>query len=288
MNVGELGKLYSDKEVIFSEGDKGDMMYVIQSGKVKITKKTALKEMVIAEIGSGEIFGEMALFDRLPRSATAAASGEARVLSIDKKKLFASISRDPTLVFKLLESMSRRIRTLNDNIAGLKKQEARTMKLCLSMDETCRMILDEASNLVQAERGSVMLLDEQGKLLRIKVAFGKEADDKLKLCVGEGIAGDVMKSGKAELINNVRQDTRFVSGKMEISSMLCVPLRSRERTLGVINMSNGSARLFTLDDLKMLRSLAVYASIAIQNAWNLCTLKEATSEVLKHATLLDM
>ncbi len=230
----------------------------------------------------------MALFDRLPRSATAAALGEARILSVDKKKLFASISRDPTLVFKILESMSRRIRDLNENLAGLRKQETRTMKLGLDMDATCRLILDEAKHLIPSERGSVMLVDEKDKALSIKAAFGTEAGDKLKLTVGEGIAGDVIKSGKAELINNVSQDSRYVPGKMQMSSMLCVPLRSQERTFGVINMSNGSGRLFTLDDLKLLRSLAVYASLAIQNAWNLSYLKEATSEVLRHATLLDM
>lgn len=288
MSEGELGRLYADSEVIFSEGDKGDAMYVIQSGKVKITKRTASKEILIAEIGSGEMLGEMALFDKLPRSATAVAVGEARILRVDKKKLFASISRDPTLVFKILESMSRRIRALNEDLAGLRKQEARKMKLCLDMDATCRMIIDEASNLINAERGSVMLLDEKDNTLIIKAAFGGEAEDKLKLCIGEGIAGDVMESGKAELINNAREDSRFVAGRLEISSMLCVPMRSRERTIGVINMSNGSDRLFTLDDLKLLRSMASYASLAIQNAWNLCSLKEAAGEVLRHATLLDM
>lgn len=288
MSEGELGRLYADGEIIFKEGDKGDAMYVIQSGKVKLTKNIASKEIVLAEIGHGEILGEMALFDRLPRSATAAASGEARILSVDKKKLFASISRDPTLVFKILESMSRRIRGLNENLAGLRKQEAMTLKLGLDMDATCRLILDEAKHLIPSERGSVMLVDEKDKSLSIKAAFGTEAGDKLKLTVGEGIAGDVIKSGKAELINNVSQDSRYVPGKVEISSMLCVPLRSPERTFGVINMSNGSERLFTLEDLKLLRSFAVYASLAIQNAWNLSSLKDAASEVLRHATLLDM
>jgi CRP-like cAMP-binding protein len=288
MKEGELGRLYADREVIFSEGDKGDTMYVIQSGKVKISKKTASKEIVIAEIGSGEILGEMALFDRLPRSATATALGETRILSIDKKKLFATISRDPTLVFKILESMSRRIRRLNENIAGLRKQEAMTAGLCLDMDATCRLILDEAKHLVRSDQGSVMLFDEKDKSLCIKAAFGVETAHKLKLGFGEGIAGDVMKSGKAELINHVRQDSRFVPGEVGISSMLCVPLRCQERTFGVINISNSSEQLFTLDDLKLLHSLAIYASLAIQNAWNLSSLKDATSEVLRHATLLDM
>ncbi len=162
------------------------------------------------------------------------------------------------------------------------------MKMCLGMDAIWRMIIDEAHDLIDAERGSVVLLDEKDKSLKIKAAFGEEADDKLKLGIGEGIAGDVIKSGKAELINNARLGSRFATGRLEISSMLCVQLRSSERTIGVINMSNGSDLLFTLDDLKLLRSMASYASLAIQNAWNLCSLKEAVSEVLRHATLLDM
>jgi len=58
----------------------------------------------------------MALFDRLPRSATAIAVGDARILSIDKKKLISSISRDPTLAFKILETMSQRIRRLDEDL----------------------------------------------------------------------------------------------------------------------------------------------------------------------------
>ena len=114
MKDGELGKLYSDSEFVFKEGDKGESMYVIQSGKVRITKNTPAGEVTIATLKSGEIFGEMALFDKMPRSANALATGEARVLSIDRKKLFTTISRDPTLVFKIIESMSQRIRGLND------------------------------------------------------------------------------------------------------------------------------------------------------------------------------
>lgn len=123
MRNGELGRVYNDGEVICREGEKGDGMYVIQSGKVLITKKTQAGDLTLASLQSGDFFGEMALFDKMPRSATAAAQGEARVLSIDKKKLFLSISHDPTLVFKILETMSARIRKLDDILA--EKSEVR-------------------------------------------------------------------------------------------------------------------------------------------------------------------
>jgi len=116
MKDSELGKAFSDGDVIFREGEKGEMMYVIQAGNVKITKNTKSGEVTLATLTSGDIFGEMALFDRMPRSATAVASGDARILSIDKKKLFTTISRDPTMVFKVLETMSQRIRILDEEL----------------------------------------------------------------------------------------------------------------------------------------------------------------------------
>ena len=118
-----LGRTYEDGEVIFREGDKGEGMYVIQAGKVKITKQTTSGEVTLSVLEDGDIFGEMALFDKLPRSATATASGEARVLSVDKTKLFTLISRDPTTTFKIIETMSSRIRKLSAEISQYKKTE---------------------------------------------------------------------------------------------------------------------------------------------------------------------
>ena len=94
---------------------------MIQSGNVRITKKTDKGEVEISVLREGDIFGEMALFDRLSRSATATAIGNTTVLSIDKKKLFQTINRDPTLAFKLLESMSKRIRMMDEEVARMKE-----------------------------------------------------------------------------------------------------------------------------------------------------------------------
>ena len=288
MKDGELGRTYTNAEIIFKEGDKGDTMYVIQSGGVTITKKTAAGEITIANLAAGEIFGDMALFDKMPRSATARSSGEARILSIDRKKLFTTIGRDPTLVFKVIESMSRRIRKLNEDLTGLKNSRKSAVRGCAEPEDTCTLILEEARNMIKSDNGSIMLIADDGKTLTIRAAFGQESDPKAALKVGDGLAGDVLKTGKAELVNDVRHDPRFVPGAAAITSILCVPLKTGEHPLGVINLSNSSEKVFTLEDLKLLHALGVYASIAIQNAMNFSHLNSAAESVIRHATLMGM
>lgn len=287
MIAGELGKVYEDREVIFREGDKGDAMYVIQSGEVKITRQSGTNEVTIAILGPGEIFGDMALFDKSPRSATATSAGGARVLSIDRKKLFTTINRDPTLVFKLLETMSRRIRKMNLDLAELRKRSDETALRHLDLKESCALILSEAKMIIPADNGSLMLLGSDGAL-SIQAAFGTDCNPKQHLAAGDGIAGDVIGTGKAELVNDVSGDARFKAGdSMKIVSLLCAPIKIGGHCLGVMNMSNCSEKKFTIEDLKLLHSLAIYASVAIENARNFAGLKDATDRVLAHVTILD-
>jgi CRP-like cAMP-binding protein len=74
----------------------------------------------LAEFGSGEIFGEMAMFGRNKRSATVRAVGEARVITIDRKMFMQKIHQDPSLAMRIMEKMSERIRTLNDSLTNAK------------------------------------------------------------------------------------------------------------------------------------------------------------------------
>ncbi len=286
MREGELGRVYTNGEAICREGERGEAMYVIQSGKVKITKHSPAGELMLATLGSGDFFGEMALFDKLPRSATATALGEARVLSVDKRKLFSTISNDPTLVFKILETMSQRIRRLNETFTVLSKEKSEMLKIFCNVDDICQMVLTEAKELVTADNGSIMMYDEKTDSLSIKAAFGVESDKKLTFSAGEGIAGDVFKSGKAELVNNVAIDHRFKPGDIQLRSIMCVPIRCNTEHVGVMNMSLCSDRLFTMDNLKALSYFSTYAGMAIQNAKNLSSFRNATDKILSHATLL--
>ena len=120
MAGGELGKVYKNGEVIICEGDEGKCMFVIQEGEVEVLIAGENdNEIRLGVRGEGEFFGEMAIFDRDVRSATVKALGDARVLTVDKKNFMRRVHEDPSLAFRLVETMSHRIRELGEEVARL-------------------------------------------------------------------------------------------------------------------------------------------------------------------------
>ena len=115
---GALGKIYRDGDVILHQGATGDSMYVIQGGRVEVLQHSDNgEEQHLAFLERGDFFGEMAVFEKETRSATVRASGEARILRIDKKTLLTRIRDDPLLAVNLLKTMSHRVRELNTEVA---------------------------------------------------------------------------------------------------------------------------------------------------------------------------
>jgi CRP-like cAMP-binding protein len=120
MGKGDLGRTFSDGEIITRQGDVGDCMYVIQEGKVQVLVEKDGVETPLRIANEGEFMGEMAIFDHEERSATLRALGGARLLTIDKKNFLKRIHQDPSLAFRLVQMMSKRVRDLSDEIARLK------------------------------------------------------------------------------------------------------------------------------------------------------------------------
>lgn len=120
MKASELGKVFGDGEIIVRQGEAGDVMFEILSGRVEVLQKREGQEVRLAILGKGDFFGEMAIFEREVRSATVRALGEVRVLTVDKKILLRRISEDPSLALRILEKMSHRIRELDNELVGLR------------------------------------------------------------------------------------------------------------------------------------------------------------------------
>lgn len=120
MSRGALGKVYHDGEVIVRQGETAGGLFVIQEGRLEILSESEGKETRIRIAGEGELIGEMAIFERQVRSATARALGEARVLTVDRKNFLRRINEDPSLAFRVVETMSRRVRELSAEVVRLK------------------------------------------------------------------------------------------------------------------------------------------------------------------------
>lgn len=118
-----LGKSYADGEAICRQGEHADAMYVVQEGVLHVFREEDGIETLVGQLGPGAIFGEMAIFDRQPRSATVCAAGAARVLTLDKRAFLRQIHDDPTLVWLILERMSLNVRRLTSDVARLKRGE---------------------------------------------------------------------------------------------------------------------------------------------------------------------
>ena len=119
METGAIGKLYHDGEVIVREGEAGDCMYVVQAGQVEVLQGKENGEVRLAVLNKGDFFGEMAIFEREVRSATVRALGKVRVLTVEKKNFLRRIHEDPSLAFRIVQTMSSRIRELSGEVARL-------------------------------------------------------------------------------------------------------------------------------------------------------------------------
>ncbi len=120
MEPGALGKVYRNGEIILREGEVGDCIYVIQSGRVEVLHERNGKAVQLVVLGEGDTFGEIALLERGTRSATVRALGQVRVLTLDKRTILRRIHEDPSLVFRTMQGMARRIRELSAELARIK------------------------------------------------------------------------------------------------------------------------------------------------------------------------
>ena len=154
----------------------------------------------------------------------------------------------------------------------------------IDLQKILQTVMEKISDLLQPDTWSLLMLDEAGKELYFEIAIGAGAD-KLKdvrLKVGEGIAGWVAQNGEPVLIEDVKRDPRFTSRidditQMDTRSVVCVPIKGKEKILGVIELVNCLGReSFRKSDIPILKSLADYAAIALENARYIQRIHELT------------
>ena len=120
--MADLGRLYTNGETIIRQGEEGDAMFVIQSGKVHVIVEQDGAEMLVRSAGPGEVIGEMALVEREVRCATIRACGEVRVIRVDKQTFLRRVHEDPSLAFRVVKALSHRVRELTAEVASLMRR----------------------------------------------------------------------------------------------------------------------------------------------------------------------
>src|SRR5215467_4702741 len=114
-----FGKEFPKGTVLFREGEPGKEMFVLQSGKVAISKHVRDVEKVLATLGPGEFFGEMAIISNKPRNATATVAEEAKVLVIDPKTFEGMIRGNSEIAVRMIKKLSERLSEADGQIENL-------------------------------------------------------------------------------------------------------------------------------------------------------------------------
>lgn len=114
--IDRFAKDYEPGTVLFREGDPGDFMYVIQSGSVEIRREIGDLERVLAVLPAGEFFGEMALINARPRSATAVVREPSRLLVIEPRTFEAMLRGRVEIAVRLIRTLASRLERANQQI----------------------------------------------------------------------------------------------------------------------------------------------------------------------------
>ncbi len=171
----------------------------------------------------------------------------------------------------------------NTEITELKRQIERlslfhevgkALASTLDLQKILQTIMEKISDFLQPDTWSLLMLDDKTHELYYEMAIGTDANQlkDIRVRMGEGIAGWVAENGEPILVSDIKTDSRRMvrgdaSAHPEARSIVCVPVKGREKILGVIELVNTTSKeRFHDQDIPMLKNLADYAAIALENA----------------------
>jgi diguanylate cyclase (GGDEF)-like protein len=160
---------------------------------------------------------------------------------------------------------------------------ARALTSSLELEEILGAIMDKMAQFFGPERWSMLMVDDKAGELYYAIAVGENTESLkgLRVPLGEGVAGWVASTGNPLVVPDVALDPHWSAfankhPDLKIKSIACVPVRSGNKTLGVIQLLNSKLDLLSEYSISFLRILCDYAAIAIQNARSMTLIQELT------------
>ena len=114
-----FGRDFPTGHVLFRDGDDGHEMFVVQSGKIRISKSVRDVEKTLVVLGAGEFFGEMSILNNQPRSATATIDEDAKLLVIDPKTFEAMVRHNAEIAVRMIKKLAARLQEADEQIENL-------------------------------------------------------------------------------------------------------------------------------------------------------------------------
>ncbi|MGZ3495146.1 MAG: HD domain-containing phosphohydrolase [Thermodesulfobacteriota bacterium] len=174
------------------------------------------------------------------------------------------------------ERWTRKLKQIEEKVErlALLSQLGQILNSTLDHKEIRRRAMQAATQLMKAEAGSLLLVDEGKRQLHFEVALSDREEDikMIPLNFGEGIAGCVAQSGNPLIVNSPKKDHRFFKGVDERTdfktrNIICVPVKVKEKIIGVLEAINKQERGgFNKEDLSLFISLADQVAIALDNS----------------------
>ena len=144
-----FGRHVDAGRVIFQEGEEGDQMFIIQEGQVKVSRNISGKEQILAILGKGDFFGEMALVTKIKRTATVTALSPVKLLAFNREGFLNMITKNAKIALNVIDKLCRRLQNANLHIKHLARKDAKAL---IAMN--LRFAFQGA-----AESGAVLLYD---------------------------------------------------------------------------------------------------------------------------------
>lgn len=119
--LDKYGKALEEGEIIFKEDEDGDHMFIIQEGKVQISRIVEGKEKVMAVLEKGDFFGEMAIVNRIKRTATARAAARTTLLAFDRVGFVQMVEKNPKIALNIIDKLCKRLYQANSQIRHMAK-----------------------------------------------------------------------------------------------------------------------------------------------------------------------
>jgi len=123
----KFGQVLESGRDLFKEGDPGDTMYIIQKGRIKITKRVNNVEKILMVMGKGDFLGEMALIRQTPRTATATAIDTCELLTFNRNGFVSMISKNSSIAMNIIEKLCLRLEKADNQIRDLAKRDIKSL-----------------------------------------------------------------------------------------------------------------------------------------------------------------